>query len=61
MKFKELRSKTKEELELQLLELKKELIKLNSQVATGTNLKSPGQITKTKKNISKILTILKSK
>jgi ribosomal protein L29 len=61
MKTKDLLSKSREELESQLVELKKELIKLNSQVATGTNLKSPGQVKKIKKNIAKILTILKTK
>lgn len=61
MKVKDLASKSKEELESQLVELRKELIKLNAQVATGTNLKSPGQISKLKKNIAKILTILKTK
>ncbi|MEM3373832.1 MAG: 50S ribosomal protein L29 [Candidatus Woesearchaeota archaeon] len=61
MKTKDLFSKSKEELESQLVELKKELIKLNAQVATGTNLKSPGQVSKIKKNIAKILTVLKRK
>ncbi|MBN2422513.1 50S ribosomal protein L29 [Candidatus Woesearchaeota archaeon] len=58
MKNKEIKSKSSEELELKLPELKKELIKLNAQVATGTTLKSPGQIKKIKKNIAKILTKL---
>ncbi len=61
MKSKELKSKSKEELELQLLELKKELIKLNTQVATGTTLKSPGQVKNIKKNIARLLTQLKAK
>lgn len=61
MKAKELKSKSKEELESQLVELKKELIKLNTQVATGTNLKSPGQVKKVKKNIARLLTELKTK
>ncbi len=61
MKKKALKSKSKEELESQLEEMKKELIKLNTQVATGTTLKNPGQIRKIKKNIARILTILKTK
>ncbi len=61
MKTKELKSKSKEELEIQLFELKKELIKLNTQVATGTTLKSPGQVKKTKKNIARLMTQLKTK
>jgi large subunit ribosomal protein L29 len=61
MKTKELKSKSKEELESQLSELRKELIKLNTQVATGTTLKSPGQVRKTKKNIARLITELKAK
>lgn len=59
MKKKELKNKSREELESQLLELRKELIKLNTQVATGTTLKSPGQVKKVKKNIARLLTQLK--
>ena len=61
MKTKELKSKSKEELESQLSELQKELIKLNTQVATGTTLKSPGQVKKVKKNIARLMTELKEK
>ena len=61
MKNKELKSKTKKELETQLLELRKELIKLNTQVATGTALKSPGQVSKIKKSIARLLTELRQK
>ena len=53
--------KSKAELESQLSELRKELIKLNTQVATGTTLKSPGQVKKIKKNIARLLTELKQK
>jgi ribosomal protein L29 len=61
MKSKELKSKSKEELETQLLEMRKELIKLNTQVATGTTLKSPGQVKKIKKNIARLMTQLNAK
>ena len=61
MKNKDLRSKKTEELKKILEESKKELIKLNTQVATGTTLKSPGQVKKTKKTIAKINTLLKQK
>jgi len=61
MKTKELKSKSKEELVAQLSESKKELIKLNTQVATGTTLKSPGLVRKTKKNIARLLTELRTK
>lgn len=52
--------KTKEEMKLQLIELEKELIKLNTQVATGTTLKNPGQVRKTKRTIARLLTKLKN-
>lgn len=61
MKTKELKSKSREELNSQLNELRKELIKLNTQVATGTTLKSPGQVKKVKKNIARVLTQLNEK
>jgi ribosomal protein L29 len=59
MKTKELKSK--EDIETQLIELRKELIKLNTQVATGTTLKSPGQVKKTKKTIARLLNELNKK
>ncbi|MEK6916614.1 MAG: 50S ribosomal protein L29 [Nanoarchaeota archaeon] len=59
MKSKELKLKSNEELEKQLLELRKELIKINTQVATGTTLKSPGQAKQVKKTIARILAQLK--
>ena len=61
MKTKELRNLSNKDLESKLEELKKELIKLNAQVATGTVPKSPGQIKQMKKTIAKILTIKQEK
>ena len=58
MKIKELRGMTEEDLNKKKVELKKELIKLNSQVASGTTPKSPTQIRQFKRTIAKILTIL---
>ncbi|NTV24257.1 MAG: 50S ribosomal protein L29 [Nanoarchaeota archaeon] len=58
MKTSELKSKSNQELETQLSELQKELIKLNTQVATGTTLKSPGQVKKVKKSIARLMTQL---
>lgn len=60
-KTKELRVMGKEELDRRLKELRKELIKHNAQIATGTIPKSPGLVKNTKKNIARILTILKEK
>jgi ribosomal protein L29 len=56
-----MKKESKTELESRLSELRKELIKLNTQVATGTTLKSPGQVKKIKKNIARLLTELKQK
>ncbi|NQU98368.1 50S ribosomal protein L29 [Candidatus Woesearchaeota archaeon] len=56
MKFKELEPLSNEDLEKRLEEAKMELIKLNSQVATGITIKSPGQIKQLKKTIAKIKT-----
>ena len=61
MKTKDLVSMSKEELNSKLIELKKELIKHNAQIATGTTPKSPGQVKEIKKTIAKILTIANEK
>jgi large subunit ribosomal protein L29 len=61
MKTKELRALSEKDLNAKIEELKKELIKDNAQVAVGTNPKSPAKIRNQKKNISRILTILKEK
>ena len=60
MKFNELKSMSKEEIESKLKELKMELIKSNAQVATGTVPKNPGQLKQTKKAIAKIRQLLSS-
>ena len=61
LKIKEIESMGSEELKTKLEELKKELIKHNAQIATGTNPKSPGQVRVMKKTIARILTVLKTK
>jgi len=58
MKFKDLKAIPKLELSEKLLELKRELIKENAQVAIGTIPKSPGKLKQTKKTIAKIKTLL---
>ncbi|MBU0616043.1 MAG: 50S ribosomal protein L29 [Nanoarchaeota archaeon] len=60
-KTKEIRVMSAEDLNKRLDELKKELLKDNSQIATGTSPKSPGNLKKNKKDIARILTILKEK
>jgi len=58
---KDLRALSKEELRERLGEFKKELLKLNVQVATGANTANPGKLKQTKKNIARILTVLRNK
>jgi large subunit ribosomal protein L29 len=60
-KTKELRGMPKEELEKRLDELRKDLLKDNSQIATGTAPKNPGNLKKNKKSIARILTIINEK
>jgi len=61
MKAKETEALSVEELEKKILELKKELMKLNMQIATGTAVKSPGKLKQIKKNIARIKTGIKNK
>ncbi|MEA2036386.1 MAG: 50S ribosomal protein L29 [Nanoarchaeota archaeon] len=61
MKAKEIRLMSKQDLNVKFEELKKELVKLNAQISTGTTPKSPGQVKQVKKNIARILTILNEK
>lgn len=57
MKVKELRVMNELDLENKLVELKKELMKINSQIAVGTVPKSPGKVKMIKRTIAKILTV----
>ncbi|MBW2965392.1 50S ribosomal protein L29 [Candidatus Woesearchaeota archaeon] len=52
---------SKEEIQAKMLELRKELIKLNAQSATGTAPKNPMQIKTTRKNIARLKTAMASK
>ena len=61
MKAKELRLMNEQDLQNKVLELKKELMKVNSQIAIGTVPKSPGKIREMKRTIAKILTIRNQK
>ena len=61
VKKKDLQNMNDEDLQKQLKELKMELMKANSQVASGTAPKNPGQIKQIKKTIARILTITKNK
>ncbi len=61
IKNKELNQMDTAQLESKLKELKKELMKINTQKSTGSNPENPGRIKQIKKTIAKILTILKIK
>ena len=61
IKKKEVRALNVEELKSRIEELRRELIKENAQVATGTIPKSPGLIKSHKKNVARMLTIIKEK
>lgn len=61
MKAKEIKSMSKKEIELKINELKKEMIKHNAQVSSGSQIKSPALIRETKKNIARLLHILNEK
>ena len=54
MKFKELSQLNAKDREKKLTELELELIKLNTQVATGTAPKNSGQLKRIKKDIARI-------
>lgn len=61
MKAKELRLMNELDLENKTAELKKELMKINSQIAIGTVPKSPSKVREIKRTIARILTIKKQK
>jgi len=60
MKAKELRALSRKDLRKKLEELRKDLIKENSSIATGTTPKSPGKVKNMKKTIARIMTIIQS-
>jgi ribosomal protein L29 len=57
MKIKDLRKLSEKDFDAKLIELKHELIKLHTQVATGTQLKNPKHINLIKRTIAQIKTI----
>lgn len=61
MKTKELKAMNEPDLENKITELKKELMKINSQIATGTVPKSPGKVREMKRAVARILTLKKQK
>ncbi|MBI2656886.1 50S ribosomal protein L29 [Candidatus Woesearchaeota archaeon] len=61
MKAKELKLMNEPDLENKVVELKKELMKINSQIAIGTIPKSPSKVREIKRTIAKIHTIKQEK
>ena len=61
MKAKELRLLNETDMENKMLELKKELMKINSQIAIGTIPKNPDKVKNIKRTIAKIITIKNQK
>jgi large subunit ribosomal protein L29 len=58
---KDILNMNQEDLKTRLVELRKELIKENAQIAVGTTPKSPGYIKQLKKTIARIIQILNIK
>ena len=58
---KEFRNLSTEEIKVRLNELKKELMKENVQVSSGTAPSNPGRLRQIKKNIARLLTIKNQK
>jgi len=58
---KEFQNLAVEEIKNRLNEFRKELMKENVQVSSGTAPSNPGKLKQTKKNIARLLTILKQK
>lgn len=58
---KDLKSMSKEDLKVKLIELRKDLIKENAQIAIGTTPKSPGRIRQVKKGIARMIQIINDK
>jgi len=56
IKKQELKQMNPERLDATLVELKKDLMKLQSQISTGKNPEKPGRIKQIKKNIARIHT-----
>ncbi len=61
LKKNELKSMSKENMKVKVTEMRKELMKLQSQVARGTPPENPGKIRSLKRNIARILTISNKK
>ncbi len=61
IKNKDIRKMSKQELENKLIELKKDLIKINAQISAGTVPENPGNVVNVKKTVARIMTIMTEK
>jgi len=61
VKIKEIRAMKDKDLKIKLRELKLELMKELANVKTGRPVKNPGKIRNLKRNIARILTVLKER
>ena len=55
MKSKQIKSMSQDEIKAKLYELRKEQVKLNAQISSGTNMKNPALVKQTKKTIARLL------
>ncbi|MDP3728813.1 MAG: 50S ribosomal protein L29 [bacterium] len=58
IKNKDIRKMSTQEQNNKLLELKKDLIKINAQIAAGTVPENPGNVKNVKKTVARIITIM---
>lgn len=58
---KEFRNLSPEEIRNRINELKKEIMKSNTSISSGTAPPNPGRLRQAKKNIARLITILKQK
>ena len=61
IKNNDLRKLNTQELQYKLLELRKDLVKINGQVAAGTVPENPGNVKNVKKAVARIMTIMNEK
>lgn len=61
MEIKQIKAMTAEEIKSKIDELRKEMIKHNTQISSGASIKSPGLVRNTKRTIAKLLQELKNK
>ena len=60
MKKKDLKKLKREDIQTKLEEMKKELMKYNAQISTGTPPENPGRVKTVKKTIARLTMMLKN-